>query len=65
MLPVHGDKGKGLGINFEIGVVSEAFEGRSRVQQQQLVYRAIAEFMSGDAAPVHAVDRMVTRTPQA
>ncbi len=49
--------------HFEIEVVSEAFEGKSRVQQQQLVYGAIAKYMSGDGAPVHAVDRMVTRTP--
>ena len=49
--------------HFEIEVVSEAFADKSRVQQQQLVYRAIAPLMSGDSAPVHAVDRMVTRTP--
>ena len=49
--------------HFQIEVVSGVFEGRNKVQQQQLVYGAIARFMSGDAAPVHAVDRMVTRTP--
>ena len=49
--------------HYEIRVVSEAFAGKSRVQQQQLVYRAITPLMSGDAAPVHAVDRMVTLTP--
>jgi len=49
--------------HFEIEVASEAFAGKSRVQQQQLVYAAIAPLMSGDAPPVHAVDRMVTRTP--
>ena len=49
--------------HFEIDVESEAFAGQSRVQQQQRVYAAIAPLMSGDAAPVHAVDRMVTRTP--
>ncbi len=48
--------------HFEISVVSEAFEGRSRVQQQ-LVYGAIAPLMAGNAAPVHAIDRMQTRTP--
>jgi acid stress-induced BolA-like protein IbaG/YrbA len=49
--------------HFEISVTSEAFAGRSRVQQQQLVYAAIAPLMKGDAAPVHAIDRMQTRVP--
>jgi len=48
--------------HFSISVVSPSFEGRSRVKQQQQVYAAIAELMSGDAAPVHAIDRLVTRT---
>jgi acid stress-induced BolA-like protein IbaG/YrbA len=51
--------------HFEIEVVSAAFAGLSRVKQQQLVYAAIAPLMSGPEAPVHAVDRMVTRTPDA
>lgn len=49
--------------HFEIRVVSSAFEGRSRVQQQQLVYGAIAPLMKGDAAPVHAIDRLQTELP--
>lgn len=49
--------------HFEIDVVSPVFEGRSRVQQQQLVYAAIAPLMSGDPAPVHAIDRLTTRLP--
>jgi acid stress-induced BolA-like protein IbaG/YrbA len=48
--------------HFEVEVVSDAFEGLSRVKQQQKVYAAIAPLMRGDAAPVHAIDRMVTRT---
>jgi len=48
--------------HFEIDVVSPVFEGMSRVKQQQLVYRAIAPLMAGDGAPVHAVDRLTTRT---
>ncbi len=48
--------------HFEISVTSEAFAGRSRVQQQR-VYAAIAHLMKGDAAPVHAIDRMQTRVP--
>jgi acid stress-induced BolA-like protein IbaG/YrbA len=49
--------------HFELEVVSAAFAGLSRVKQQQLVYGAIAPLLRGDAAPVHAIDRMVTRTP--
>jgi stress-induced morphogen len=48
--------------HFEITVVSDVFEGRSRVQQHQLVYGAIADLMSGAQAPVHAIDRLECRT---
>ena len=50
--------------HFEIEVASAEFEGLSRVRQQQRVYAAIAHLMQGATPPVHAVDRMVTRTPQ-
>ena len=49
--------------HFELEVVSAAFAGQSMVKQQQLVYGAIKELMAGDAAPVHAIDRLRTRTP--
>ena len=49
--------------HFEIEVISAAFAGTSMVQQQQLVYGAIADLMAGDDAPVHAIDRLVTQTP--
>lgn len=49
--------------HFEIRVVSASFAGQSRVVQQQRVYAAIAHLMKGDAAPVHAIDRLVTETP--
>ena len=49
--------------HFEVEVVSAEFEGLARVKQQQRVYAAIKEWMAGDQAPVHAIDRMVTRTP--
>lgn len=49
--------------HFAIRVVSEAFANQSRVRQQQLVYGAIAHLMKGDAAPVHAVDRLQTEVP--
>ena len=47
--------------HFEICVVSEEFEGKSRVQQHQLVYAAISDLMSGPQAPVHAIDRLECR----
>jgi stress-induced morphogen len=44
--------------HYEIRVASEAFAGQSRVRQHQMVYGAITPLMSGDAPPVHAVDRL-------
>jgi acid stress-induced BolA-like protein IbaG/YrbA len=49
--------------HFELRVVAEAFRGRSRLQQHQMVYGAIAPLMAGEAAPVHAIDRLVTEPP--
>jgi stress-induced morphogen len=49
--------------HFEVSVVAEAFRGKSMVQQHQLVYRAITPLMTGDAAPVHAIDRLQTKAP--
>lgn len=51
------------GGHFEIRVVSPAFAGKSPVAQQRLVYSAIAHLMKGDAAPVHAIDKMDLRAP--
>ena len=47
--------------HFELEVISPVFAGKSMVQQQQLVYGAIKTLMAGDAAPVHAIDRLRTR----
>ena len=49
--------------HFELDVVSTAFAGKSMVKQQQLVYAAIKDLMAGEGAPVHAIDRLRTRTP--
>jgi len=49
--------------HFSLSVVSAAFAGLPRVRQQQKVYAAIAHLMAGEAAPVHAIDQLVTRTP--
>ena len=52
----------GGGGHFEIDVLSDAFAGKRILEQQRLVYSAIAHLMAGDTAPVHAVARMVCRT---
>ncbi len=49
--------------HFAVSVVSDAFAGKSRLAQQQMVYAAIAHLMKGDAAPVHAIDRLTTALP--
>jgi acid stress-induced BolA-like protein IbaG/YrbA len=49
--------------HFSIRVASESFADLNRVKQQQLVYGAIAHLMNGDAAPVHAIDRLECITP--
>ena len=49
--------------HFEITVEAQAFAGQSRVAQQRLVYAAIAHLMSGETAPVHAIDKMEIRIP--
>lgn len=53
----------GSGGHFEIRVVSEVFRGKNTLAKQRLVYSAIAHLMKGDAAPVHAVDRLETIVP--
>ena len=53
---------QGNGGHFDIEVISTAFTGKRILEQQRLVYGAITHLMAGDAAPVHAVDRMVCRT---
>lgn len=53
----------GTGGHFEIKVVSAAFVGKNTLAKQRLVYRAIADLMKGEAAPVHAVDRLETLAP--
>lgn len=49
--------------HFAIRAVSSAFADLNRVKQQQLVYGAIAHLMNGDAAPVHAIDRLECIAP--
>lgn len=49
--------------HFEIKVTDTAFEGLSRVRQQQLVYGTITELMAGSNPAVHAIDRLECRVP--
>jgi len=46
--------------HYEAVVVSPAFAGLSRIEQHQLVYRALGELMTG---PVHAL-ALKTYTPE-
>jgi acid stress-induced BolA-like protein IbaG/YrbA len=54
-LEVSGD-----GHHFEAVIVSQAFRGKSRVQQHQLVYQALGERMREE---IHALS-MQTLTPE-
>ena len=51
----------GSARHYEIHVISAAFEGLSQVKQQQMIYAPIKDLMSGDDAPIHAIDRMDLR----
>ncbi|OIV98825.1 hypothetical protein TanjilG_08481 [Lupinus angustifolius] len=50
----------GDGRHVSIDVVSNAFEGKSAVNRQRMVYKAIWEELQ---TTVHAVDQMTTSTP--
>ncbi|MEC9072509.1 MAG: BolA family protein [Myxococcota bacterium] len=54
----------GSGGHFTIRVVSSIFEGKSMLQKQRLVMKAVAPFMAGDDAPVHAIDNLQTLLPE-
>ena len=53
----------GGGGHFEIVVTSTAFAGQSLLAKQRMVLSAIAHLMKGEDAPVHAVDKIETKTP--
>ncbi|CAM6106044.1 unnamed protein product [Calypogeia fissa] len=50
----------GDGRHVSIDVVASVFEGKSAVNRQRMVYKAIWEELQGT---VHAVDQLKTRTP--
>lgn len=56
------DVGGGRG-HFTIKVVSAEFAGKSTLQRQRMVHRAVADLMNGADAPLHAIDKLETLTP--
>jgi acid stress-induced BolA-like protein IbaG/YrbA len=54
---------QGGGGHYTIAIVSAVFAGKSMLESQRLVYGAITHLMSGERAPVHAVDSLKTRAP--
>ena len=53
----------GDGRHFEIRVVSNEFSGKKTLEKQRIVYSALKELMDGSNAPVHAIARLETLTP--
>ena len=49
----------GGGDHFEATIVSAAFEGKTRVEQHQIIYAALGDLMTG---PIHAL-ALKTFTP--
>ena len=47
--------------HYQVRVVSQAFEGKTPIEQHQLVYRALGDAMHG---PIHAL-ALKTYTPEA
>jgi BolA family transcriptional regulator, general stress-responsive regulator len=48
----HGHGHEGNDSHFKLVLVSDIFEGKSRVQRQQLIHKTLAEELAG---PVHAL----------
>lgn len=49
----------GTGDHFRADVVSESFQGKSMIEQHQMVYGALGELVGG---PIHAL-QLFTKTP--
>lgn len=47
--------------HYSLEVISPAFEGQNTLTRQRAVYSAIAPWMAGNDAPVHAIDQMITK----
>ena len=51
----------GGGGHYSITVTAAAFANKSMLEQQRMVYSAITELMKGNDAPIHAVDKLITK----
>lgn len=49
--------------HYSLDVCCASFEGKNTLARQRAVYAAIAPWMAGNNAPVHAIDQMITSTP--
>lgn len=58
---IHVEDMTGTRDHYDARIVSEAFIGKSRIEQHQLVYAALGEAMHG---PIHAL-ALKTYTPEA
>ncbi len=47
--------------HYSLAVTTAEFAGKTTLAKQRLVYAAITHLMAGDSAPVHAIDKLVTR----
>ncbi len=62
-IPASAAQVSGGAGHFVIRVTAQAFAGKTTLEKQRLVYSAITHLMSGDNAPVHAVDKLETLLP--
>jgi acid stress-induced BolA-like protein IbaG/YrbA len=46
--------------HFSVSVRAAQFQNQTRLACQRMVYKAIAHLMSGERAPVHAIDQLET-----
>ena len=53
----------GGGGHWTIAVTSAGFAGKSMLQSHRIVMSAIAHLTTGSAPPIHAVDKLTTKTP--
>jgi stress-induced morphogen len=54
----------GTGDHFEVSVVADAFTGKSRVQQHQMVYAALGAAVDGRTIHAIALTTAVTTPPK-
>jgi acid stress-induced BolA-like protein IbaG/YrbA len=52
----------GGGGHYTISVTAAAFAGKPLLEQQRMVYGIITDLMKGEDAPIHAVDKLTTKT---